>query len=59
MTGASVAISGSEPEQLRELAGWLRGEGELRGREVTLQAGSADEAQAVLAEVRRVLDGGA
>ncbi|MGO1056167.1 effector-associated constant component EACC1 [Crossiella sp. CA198] len=117
MGSASIAISGGGSEQLRELAGWLRDEDELRGRvelvdapvrsgelgaeleavvvlvtsgtatvlvrslfgwlgrrtearrvslkikaqgrEVTVQAGSADEAQAVLAEVRRILDGGA
>ncbi|WHT21808.1 hypothetical protein N8J89_12325 [Crossiella sp. CA-258035] len=115
MTGASIAISGTGSEQLRDLAAWLHGEDELRGRvelldapvrpgelgaeldavvvlvtsgtatvlvrslfgwlgrrtearrvtlkvraegrEVTLQAGSADEARAVLVEVRKVLDG--
>ncbi|MGW0520708.1 effector-associated constant component EACC1 [Crossiella sp. NPDC003009] len=110
-----IEIGNEDSEELRDLAGWLRGEDDLRGRvdlasrpvrpdemgaeleavvilvtsgtaaaltrsllgwlnrrtdarrvslkirpskggEVTLQCGSADEAQAVLAEVRKVLD---
>lgn len=116
MAGVHIEISTEEAEELRDLAGWLRGEDDLRGRvnlasqpvrpgemgaaldavvvlvtsgtaaalvrslfgwlnrrtdarrvslkirpsqggEVTVQCGSADEAQVVLAEVRKVLDG--